>query len=302
MFIAAPRATTTVFRARRPGCSRDRATAAGECIFFGCLGSDAASGLAEALAAHGSHVVKAWQEAERSYVVADGLFGRASSDPNDVSVLEHEAKVRELVGTEGPLRSPPIVDRGPGWMLEQRIEHGPAVGEAAVGAIAAAAARIAQLRLPGAPRAREDSRVAFTRRIRALLSPLSLSHYLSARRVLADLALPDVTSHGDFHAGNVLVAADGPWVVDWELSGLRPAGHDLMTFWPTLERPEDRERLFELAVDLVGRRPELLRLRYALTVRTVASFLAGARDFDRDETRARELLGLLPGLRSEAGI
>lgn len=266
------------------------------------MGSDAASGLAEALAARGAHVVESWREAERSYVIADGFFGRASSDSADVPVLEHEAAVRELVGTEGPLRSPEVVDRGPGWMLERRIDHKPPVGENTVDAIAAAAARIAELNLPDAPSAREGSRTALNRRIRAVFSPLPLSDYFAARRALADPGLPDATSHGDFHSRNVLVAGGQPWVVDWELSGLRPAGYDLMTFWPTLERPQDRERLLEAAVDLVGRRPELLRLRYALTVRAVATMLANAREFDRDQGRARELLALLPGLRAEAGI
>jgi hypothetical protein len=266
------------------------------------LGSDVASGLAEALAARGAHVVEMWREAKRSYVIADGLFGRASSDSADVPVLEHEAAVRELVGTEGPLRSPEVVDRGPGWLLERRIDHEPPVGEGAVNAIAAAAARIAELSLPSAPAPRETSRVALSRRIRALFSPLPLSDYLAARRVLVDPGLPEVTCHGDFHARNVLFANGKLWVVDWELSGLRPAGYDLMTFWPTLERPEDRDRLFEATVDLVGRRRELLRLRYALTVRTVATMLAGAQEFDRNKDRARELLAMLPGLRAEAGL
>jgi hypothetical protein len=265
------------------------------------LGSDIAPGLAEALAAQGAHVVESWREAERSYVIAEGFFGRASSNSADVTVLEHEAAVRKLIGTEGPLRSPAVVDLGPGWMLEQRIEHEPLVGEGAVDAIAAAAARIAELRLPSAPTPRETSRVALSRRIRALFSPLPLSDYLAARRVLADPGLPEVTCHGDFHARNVLFADGRLWVVDWELSGQQPAGYDLMTFWPTLERAEDRGRLFEATVDLVGSRRELLRLRYALTVRTVATMLASAREFDRDEVRARELLALLPALRAEAG-
>ena len=132
-------------------------------------------------------------------MIADGFFGRASSNSADFAVLEHEAAVRELIGTEGPLRSPAVVDLGPGWMLEQRIEHEPPVGDGAVDAIAAAAARIAELSLPSAPAPREASRLALSRRIRALFSPLPFSDYLASRRVLADPGLPEVTCHGDFH-------------------------------------------------------------------------------------------------------
>jgi hypothetical protein len=94
------------------------------------------------------------------------------------------------------------------------------------------------------------------------------------------------------------------WVVDWELSGERPAGYDLMQFWATLEGAEDREYLFELAVSSIGadRRRELLRLRHALVVRTIVGKLAAPMAFDRDPAGARDLLALLPGLRAEAGL
>jgi hypothetical protein len=99
-----------------------------------------------------------------------------------------------------------------------------------------------------------------------------------------------VTGHGDLHAGigvigadvhagNVLVDADGvPWVVDWELSGPRLAGFDLMQLWASLERAEDRDRLFEGASEIVGDRSALIQLRFAALVQVIV----GLR-----ETRAR---------------
>ena len=94
------------------------------------------------------------------------------------------------------------------------------------------------------------------------------------------------------------------WVVDWELSGEHPAGYDLMQFWATLERDDDRERLLEAAVSSIGaaNRLELLRLRHALVVRTIAGKLAGPMAFDRDQAGAHDLLQILPAVRKEAGF
>jgi hypothetical protein len=126
----------------------------------------------------------------------------------------------------------------------------------------------------------------------------------ASRRTLAEPGLPLVTSHGDFHRGNVLVSGGAAWVVDWELSGRRPAGYDLMQFWATLDLPEDRERLFETTVMSVGsaHRAELLRLRHALLVRTIAAKLSSRMNFDRDPAGAHDLLTLLPAVRQEAGL
>jgi hypothetical protein len=265
------------------------------------------AGLAEALARRGAEVERRWDEPPRSYLFAaapgGALFARMSVDPADVAVLEHEAAVRGLVGGEGPLRAPPVLERGPDWLLEEAIEPEPCEGAERIDVVAAAAAAIAQLELPLAPARSGGSRASLRTRARMLRSPLPLRDLRAARRTLADPGLPTVTSHGDFHRGNVLVKGGAAWVVDWELSGLRPAGYDLMQFWATLERPDDRERLFEAAVETVGgARQALLALRHALVVRTIAGKLAGPKDFDRDPAGAHELLALLPVLRAEAGL
>ena len=140
------------------------------------------------------------------------------------------------------------------------------------------------------------------RRTRLALSRLPVRDVARARSILAASPLPLVTSHGDFHVGNVLVSDGKAWVVDWELSGRRPLGHDLMQLWATLPDARDRDRLWEGALALVGTEHEhaLARLRYALVVRTIANMLAAPERFDRDSEGANRLLALLPALRSAA--
>ena len=232
------------------------------------------------------------------------LFARMSVEPADAAMLEHEAVVREVVGTDGPLRAPAVLERGPNWLLEEAVDPEPCRGAERVDLVAAAAEAIALLELPPAPTGAGRRMAKARTRARMLRSTLRLRDLRAARRTLADPGLPAITSHGDFHQGNVLVNEGAAWVVDWELSGLRPAGYDLMQFWATLERPEDRERLFEAAVATVGRarRPALLALRHALVVRTIAGKVAGPKAFDRDPAGAHDLLELLPELRAEAGL
>jgi hypothetical protein len=277
-------------------------------IVLDALAVDIPASLAEALARRGAEVERRWDEALRSYLFAAApggpLFARMSADPDDVAVLEHEAAAREVVGTEGPLRAPPVLERGPNWLLVEAVEPVRCEGAERSVAVAAAAAAAALLELPPAPPrgGRRNSRLRTG--ARRLRSPLSFRDLRTARRTLADPGLPAVTSHGDFHRGNVLIKDGVAWVVDWELSGMRPAGYDLMQFWATLERPDDRERLFEAAAAIVGapRRPALLALRHALVVRAIAGKVAGPMSFDRDEAGARELLAQLPALRAEAGL
>ena len=251
---------------------------------------------------------RTWREHLRGYLLADSaagrLFGRWSDDPADAPTLAHEAAVREVVGTSGPLRAPAVLERSVDWLLEQAVDSEPCQGPDCIDAVAAAGEKIAQLELPPAPGRSGPRGVSMLTRLRILRSPLPLHDLRASRRTLADSGLLQVTSHGDFHRGNVLVQDGAAWVVDWELSGKRPAGYDLMQFWATLEAAEDREYLFELAVSSIGadRRGELLRLRHALVVRTIAGKLAGPRAFDRDLGGARDLLALLPALRAEAGL
>jgi Phosphotransferase enzyme family len=262
-------------------------------------------GLREALAARGGSVEKAWREGPRAYLPADSpegpLFARYSSAEEDVAVLGYEAQVRALVGESGPLRAPAVLGHGAGWLLERRIVP----TEEPVEVVVAAAAEIAALRLPAAPSAspvRWGSLEPLQRRLRLLGRPRLAVELLRARRLQTRSKLPEVTIHGDLHRGNVLLAEGAAWVVDWELAGRGPAGLDLMRYWATLERPDDRERLFAAAAELVGDELELVRLRYAIAVVTAADMLAHPRSPSRDPVGAASLLLLLPELRRAARL
>ena len=265
---------------------------------------DIPPGLAEALERRGAKLERGWQEGSRSYLFASSpegrLFGRASRDPVDAAMLEHEVAVREVVGAEGPLRAPPVLERGTDWLLETAIEAEPFGGASHVELVVAAAERLRGLELPELPPRLERGRARA--RLRLLASPLPVADLRRARKIMAELRLPSVTTHGDFHQGNVLINGGAAWVVDWELSGHGPAGSDLLLFGWTVESVEDRERLLEAAVELAGDRGEALRLAYAVLVRAAAAKLSAAQPFDRDPEGAKTLLALLPAARRAAGF
>jgi hypothetical protein len=260
-------------------------------------------GLREALAARGGSVEQAWREGPRAYLSADSpqgpLFARYSSAEEDIATLGYEAQVRALVGESGPLRAPAVLDLGAGWMLERRVVP----TEEPVEVVVAAAAEIAALRLPPAPSVSPVRGLEpLLRRLRLLGRPRLAVELLRARRLQARSKLPEVTIHGDLHRGNVLLAEGVAWVVDWELAGRGPAGLDLMRYWATLERPDDRERLFAAAAELVGDELELARMRYAIAVVTAADMLSHPLSLNRDPAGAASLLLLLPELRRAARI
>ena len=261
-------------------------------------------GLREALAARGGKLERAWRERARAYLVLDSpdgpLFARYSTAPGDLDALRHEADVRALVGEAGPLRSPKVHAQGRGWLLERRI----LVGAEPVEVVVNAAAELASLSIPRLEAARESgSRLdRLARRLRLLSRPRLAREVLRARRLLARSALREVTTHGDFHPGNVLLADGAAWVVDWELAGRGPAGLDLMRYWATIVTTGERDRLYEATVGLVGDERALAELRYAVTVVTAADKLSHPDALNRDPEGATALLELLPGLRSAAGL
>jgi Phosphotransferase enzyme family len=269
------------------------------------LPHDCPTSLATALRARDVRAARVWREHRRVYLRAsapqEDLFARYTTDPADEPTLAHEAAVRKIVGTAGGLRAPPILERGSSWLLERAIQGEPCTGRAAVDAVTAAAAALPRLDLPPGPAGRGRRVFApLHRAARLVRSPLPSRDVVTARLILARPKLPLVTSHGDFHVGNVLFADGAAWVIDWEMCGRRPAGLDLMQMWATLELEEDRDRLFEAAVRHVGgSRRQLLRLRYAVLVGTIAVLLAGA-EFERDAGGARRLLRLLPEIRAHA--
>lgn len=262
--------------------------------------NSAPAGLREALAVRGAKVEEAWREGPRAYLRAGPLFARYSGAEEDVATLRYEAEVRAVVGETGSLRAPPVLEQGPGWLLERRVVP----REEPVELVVAAAAEIAALQLPAAPAASRSGNglEPLLRRLRLLGRPRLALELLRARRLQARSRLPEVTTHGDFHPGNVLLADGAAWVVDWELAGRGPAGLDLMRYWATLQSPTERDRLFASAASLVGEELELARLRYAVAVVTAADKLSHPRALNRDPAGAAELLRLLPELRRAARL
>jgi hypothetical protein len=268
------------------------------------------AGLLAALDERGASVERWWREGPRTYVEATGddgpLFARASSRSADVAVLEHEAEARRALAGQHAFRVPAVLATGRDWMLEQRVVSEPIRGTRVVGAAARAAVALAEAPVPsmtGTGPSRTGAQ-RIDRVLRIVRGPLPVRDLLNARRVLASSSLPRAVAHGDFHEGNVLFAGGDVWLVDWELSGPKPAGYDLMQLWTTLSDSADREQVFAIAEDWLGRRHRqaLAALRYVLLVHTIAAKVAPNRLFDLDETGAGILLELLPRIRAEAGF
>jgi hypothetical protein len=197
------------------------------------------------------------------------------------------------------LRAPPIVAHGPNWMLAATVEQEELPIEWKVERVVAAALEIPELRLPPSPWPEHAGAVVVARRrLRLLRSPLPTRDVVAARRILADVSLPRVTSHGSYQRHHVFLADGAAWVIDWEQSGERPLGVDLLHYSANLDEAHERELVFETAVDAIGRRyeRELRRLRYAVFVRLIASKLVD----DAQPESARRLLQALPEIREAA--
>lgn len=268
------------------------------------LESETPAGLVDALRHLGARVVDVQREGRRRYgVVAVGdseQFARFSLDARDVPALEHEVTVRGIIGAAGALRSPKVVAHGQGWLLEERVGSLPLGGSACVDRIVTTGVAIGSVSLPP-PQLRKSAKQRLAARIWALRSPLPVPDLFAARRIVHVTPLPRVTCHGDLHDRNVLYDGSAVWLIDWEYSGTRPAGYDLMQLWSTLENEDDRSRLFEGVVDALGERwrPELRRLRYAVAARMITDMFDNPSDLDRI-AQGKLILGLLPALRLEA--
>lgn len=268
------------------------------------LPPDAPRGLVEELEQRGARLTKRATEARRTYLWLDTdagpLFARYSSAPIDIAVLEHEAATRAAVGTRAPMRVPSVVARGGSWLLEEAIQGRSIAGAADLELAIAAAAQIAPLSLPPAPPTPPERPLArVTRRLRLLRFPTLVRELRRIQPILCVPNLPTVTSHGDFHPGNLLVDGPSIYVFDWEMVGKRPAGHDLLQLWTSLADASDRDLVFSRAVDLIGNehRAALERLRYAMLVETAAIKVSTALALSRDLRGARRLLSLLPEVR-----
>ena len=188
-------------------------------------------------------------------------------------------------------------------MLEVRKEAGPVAGAESVDAVLAAVAELPRHTLPRRglrprPRAVCAHHPLAASARRAVAAPRARPRE-GPRRSWSSRPLPRVTSHGDLHTGNVLISEGAVWVVDWELSGHRPVGFDLMQLWATLPDPSDRERLWEGTLAMIDdeHHEALADLRYALTVSTIANKLAAPHHFHSDREGGGRLLALLPSVR-----
>lgn len=253
----------------------------------------------------GVSVERTWREVHRGYGTASGprgrLFFRFSDDPLDCARIDFEARVRAAVPGDGMLHVPAVLRQGPGWMVEQWVERQPCEGPVAMRAVADAAVEVHRVRLPlrsGAPASSGNAR-----RLRPgiLFTPF-LVDALRMRRLLRSSLLPWGTGHGDFHPNNVYWSQGAVWAFDWELAGEAPLGVDALRFWCSVPDPADRAELFERLVERVGseHRPALLKLRYAVVVRTLAGARANKAHFDRDDALAERLTALLAVVRGEA--
>lgn len=272
---------------------------------------DCPAQLLDALRGRGAAIERFRLHAPRVRVWASSpnekLFAWYSTDPADQAVIEHEVAVRAAIGTEGPLRAPPVLAHGPLWRLEPALEgRGELAGES-IAAVAAAVAVLQASELPQPPpqlvRSREASIARWRRRLLMLRSPLPARDLVRARRLFSRSPLPLTTSHGDLHRKQIFPAQGGIWLVDWELLGKRPAGWDTVFLSWDLQDPEDRDRLFLATLELVGRRYRsgLLALKYAALVKMIVGKLVGSRRVE-DREQGLMLLEELPRVREEARV
>ncbi len=181
------------------------------------------------------------------------------------------------------------------WLLVQRVPDDEVYGPAYVDAAAAAATALRTAGDPppdaGLARSRRARRSDLVPRLaRAALSPLRIAEFRALRAEVA--ALPEdrfVTSHGDFHLGNVLSdTGRRVSVVDFEFLGRGHPADDLMSLWVDLVDPADRQRLLRLACDTVDvPRAEVLLFAHWLAVRHLAELVTGVPLLRRDRPEVR---------------
>ena len=211
--------------------------------------------LAQLLARREARVTGVRRLAERSYVVADSpsgrLFARISGDPADEARIRHEVSVRRLIGADGALRTPAVVASGDTWLLEPYIATRPIRGPACMDLVIAAAARVADLSLEAPLPAPSRSRDAGAT-LAAASSPTSVGRHRAPRDAYATrrrcrrhpataTSAPRTFSSTSDRVGD-------------RLGALRPASGRVRprAALGLLDDPDDRDRVFEGAVAIVG--------------------------------------------------
>lgn len=210
-----------------------------------------------------------------------GLTGRyavyLAVDERTTRRLELEGE-RLAWGSRMGLPVPLVIDRGPGWLVTERVpddgqKRGPAYVEAAIRA--ARAIELIRDDPPGLPALtpfrKPSRRMVAERTWRLLRGPVSLREFVELRRRVSRLP-KEVLGHGDFHPKNVLFAHDGgeARVIDWEYVALAPRHSDLLMLWSRLEDPDDRRRVLDAVLETDPDRQRLALLHQWFAVRHVA--------------------------------
>jgi hypothetical protein len=158
------------------------------------------------------------------------------------------------------LRTPPVVDSGPGWVVSRRWPDGEAAGPDFVRAAIEAADLIAAHDAPTwatarPPLWRATSRGRLRRAARLAAGGMRLVEFARARRIGAHLPA-DSTAHGDFHPGNLLFDPERCElaVVDWTHLDAAPRHTDLVRLWGQLPDDADSAAVAEAVLARTSRR------------------------------------------------
>ena len=194
--------------------------------------------------------------------------------------LAHESAACSWAADSG-VPVPQLVGQGPGWLIAEFIDSRSPEGSDYVAASLAAAQQIrsATTPPPASVSTWKGSRRSMPQRvIRALIGRLPMREF---RQVRSEAALlpADALVHGDFSNANVMHAATGVRVIDWEFVGNGILGTDEVRLWSTLEHRSDRDLLLEsfLATVSPERLPDIGLLIHWLALRQLAENLAAPR-------------------------
>ncbi|MDP3712479.1 MAG: phosphotransferase [Mycobacteriales bacterium] len=254
-----------------------------------------------AVAALGARIEDGWREGPRRFLRAGAWFVTVSDRPSDVAPFAVERARRAVVGSSGPLRAPEVVASGEGWYVAPRVEAVP-FEQLPPGVAAAALDRLATLELPPAPPGPAEGGLVrkVVQRARLELGPVPRADRALARRLLAQDG-PQVTVHGDLHAGNVLPTRDALHVIDWETTTTGPAGADVARLAALLAPATGDALLEEFASYPRSPSPARLReLRYACTVQAAADLLLIDGRDGQDRARGLAMVARLDVLRPAA--